>query len=78
MNIDLNKIGYTENSSFKMIVEDGIKTARESEVEAFEYKVAELNGYEVKIVIEPKLGCFDTIDIDGVNGFGYSLAFDKD
>ena len=77
MNIDISKIGYTKNADFKTIIEDGVKTAIDEGVEAFEYMVAEINGYEVKVVVEPKLGCFDTIDIDGVNGFGYSLAFDK-
>ena len=33
---------------------------------------------EVKVVFEPDRGCYDSIEIDGVDGFGYSLVCEVD
>jgi len=78
MDIATGRIGYTKNAPLEMIIDDGIKTARENGCDAFDYKVGEVDGYEIRVVMEPKDKSFESVIIDGVDGFGYSMAFDKD
>ena len=72
-----NEIGYATNVSFQTIVEDGFKTAKEDGCEGFEYTVGKVKGGELKVVFEPDSGSYDSSSIDGVDGFGYALAFEK-
>ena len=69
------KLAYTnDNINFKTVLEDGLREMRKSDAEGFEYTVGEIMGGKVKVTFEPDSTAFDTIDIDGVNGFGYTLV----
>tara|TARA_R100001480_G_scaffold10159_1_gene18644 strand:- start:683 stop:958 length:276 start_codon:yes stop_codon:yes gene_type:complete len=76
-NIDVSKLGYAKEVDFKKVLEDGISIATKDGADGFSYKVGEINGMDVIITLEPSFGMMDTIDIDGVDGFGYTLVFEK-
>jgi hypothetical protein len=67
------KLYYPSNCDFKKVLEDGLEQIDPKE-EGFEYIVGEIQGGKVKVVFEPDSSAYDSIEIDGVNGFGYSLV----
>jgi hypothetical protein len=67
------KLYYPSNVDFKKVLEDGLEQIN-PKVDGFEYIVGEVQGGKVKVVFEPDSVCYDSIEIDGVDGFGYSLV----
>ncbi|MFD3318071.1 hypothetical protein ACE414_10560 [Alteromonas macleodii] len=75
----MSDIKYARNATFQQVVEDGFDQI--SEGEGFEYTVGKVRGGELKVVFEPeyKAGSYiESVCIDGVDGFGYCLAFESD
>ena len=67
------KLHYAPNANFKTVLEHGLEIIN-PKCEGFEYIVGEIKGGKVKLVFEPDSSAFDFHEIDGVNGFGYSLV----
>ena len=74
---DLKKLGYARNVDLKTIIEDGFKVAKDSDCEGFEYTVGKVLGGNIKVSFEPDLDSHDIADIDGVDGFGFCMVYEK-
>jgi len=57
------------------VVTDGFSQIQDGE--GFEYIIGEIKGGKLKVVFEPDSDNFQSLTIDGVNGFGYTLAFEE-
>jgi len=68
--IDKN-ITFKTGKSFEDVVRDGLSQIDSGE--GFEYTVGEIYGSKLKVVFELEKS-HDSVVIDGVNGFGYTLA----
>ena len=71
----MSKLKFVSNSaSFEDVVNDGFDQT--SDGFGFEYIVGKIKGGDLKVVFEPE-GTHESIVIDGVDGFGYILAFEE-
>lgn len=59
------------------VVNDGLREMEEANADGFEYIIGMYQGAEIKVVLEPT-GNSSLIQIDGVNGFGYTLLFEEE
>lgn len=79
--MDLDKLlptlFYADNVNFKTIFEDGLKIAVANGLDSFEYKVGEIGGQAVKVILESNEPVSDMVMVDGVEGFGYTLVGEK-
>ena len=63
---------FAEKITFKDVIKHGFESIEEGE--GFEYIVGKIGEGQIKVVWEPKeQGCFQSAEIDGVDGFGYTL-----
>lgn len=67
-------IGFASNVTFEMVVEDGFSHCEPGE--GFDYVVGLVAGGELKVVFEPDSPDFCSNFINGVEGEGYTLAFE--
>ena len=70
--IDKN-LKFSTGKTFEDVVRDGLNQIDTGE--GFEYTVGKIYSGELKVVFEPK-GSHGSVVIDGVDGFGYCLAFE--
>lgn len=68
MSFDTSKLKYMKNADLKAVLDDAFSDLDHDE--GFEYTVGKIFGGELKIVFEPDSSCFDSVCIDGVEGFG--------
>lgn len=72
----MKEIIYVGNKTLEDVVDDGFSQIEEGE--GFEYIIGHVRGGKLKVVFEPDIqGGYESIVIDGVEGFGYTLAFEK-
>ncbi len=68
-----NNLKFETGKTFEDVVRDGLKQIDTGE--GFEYTVGKIYGGYLKVVFEPR-GDHGSVVIDGVDGFGYTLAFE--
>lgn len=68
-------IGFAADKTFIDVVGDGFEQIEDGE--GFEYIVGHIKGGKLKIVFEPTSDDHNCAVIDGVEGLGYTLAFNE-
>ncbi|WP_299001706.1 hypothetical protein [uncultured Shewanella sp.] len=71
-----DKIIYSSNATLEKVVEHGFEIMKENDCEGFEYVVGNVKEGQLKVTFKPDKSVYDVVNIDGVNGFGYTLAFE--
>lgn len=71
-----DKITYSSNATLKKVVDHGFEVMEKNDCEGFEYVVGNVKGGQLKVVFKPDKPVYDVVGIDGVYGFGYTLAFE--
>ncbi len=74
MKHQLPKLSLATTATLKDVIEHGLEQAKDCDAEGFDYKVGEIDGGEIIVSFKPTKSCFDSIEIDGANGFGYTLV----
>lgn len=69
------EIKYSENTTLESVVIDGFNQIEDGE--GFEYIVGHVRGGKLKVVFEPDSKDFCLAVIDGVEGMGYTLAYEE-
>ncbi len=72
--MELKGIKFAPNATFEMVVADGFSHCEPGE--GFDYIVGRVAGGELKVVFDPYSPDFSSNIINGVDGFGYILAFE--
>jgi len=73
--MDEREIKYANNATLADVVNDGFGSIDPGE--GFEYTVGRIRGGKLKVIFEPDTSCFETVEIDGVEGFGYALVYEE-
>ena len=68
---------YTVNKSLKDVVSDGFERMQKEGCKGFEYTIGKVRGGSLDITFSPHNGDYESVCIDGVNGFGYCLVFEE-
>jgi len=71
---EMKDISYAADKTLIDVVEDGFSQIEEGE--GFEYTIGKVRGGSLKVVFEPESPDFESVVIDCVDGFGYTLAFE--
>lgn len=76
--MSFEQIKYAKSVSLKTIVDDGFKQIqmKDSNCQGFEYTVGKVCGGKLKVVFEPDQKIYNSAEIDGVDGFGFIMAFE--
>ncbi len=74
------ELKQANNVDLLTILKDGFNTMEKEGADCFEYIIGEVKGGKLKIVFEPDdmPVCSDTVVIDGVDGFGYTLVYEDE
>lgn len=61
---------YCSGDGLKKAILDGFEIMQKDGTEGFSYPIGTVRGLEVRIVVEPETGCFETSVIEGPFAFG--------
>lgn len=67
---------YASNVTLADVVEDGFDQVEDGE--GFDYTVGRIKGGTLKVVFEPDEECFESVQINSVKGFGYTLVTEEE
>ena len=75
---DLTHLAEVKDMTISGIIKDGVGEMADDDM-GFEYKVGEIDGFEVKVSMEPIGNVSGTVTcVDGVDGFGFLMVYEKD
>lgn len=60
---------FCSGDGLKKAILDGFKVMEEDGTQGFDYPIGKVCGLEVRIVVEPEKGCFETTVITGPFNF---------
>jgi len=70
----MKDISFAAGKTLLDVVEDGFSQIEEGE--GFDYTIGKIRRGSLKVVFEPDSPDFESVVIDGVDGFGYTLVFE--
>lgn len=75
---DLTRLATVKNMTLTDILRDGVDEMGDDDM-GFEYTIGEIDGFEVKVTMEPIGPAAGTVTcVDGIHGLGFTLIYEAD